>query len=80
MVLDTQIPSQSGFKVYFDGLCVLCSAEIEFYRRRPGQEAIEWVDISSPGFSAEAEGVDPVLVNRFFHVRQEDGRLVSGVD
>lgn len=68
------------FKVYFDGLCIVCSTEIDFYRRKPGQEAISWIDISAPGFDPVAEGVDPVLVNRYFHVRLESGRLISGVD
>lgn len=70
----------SRFKVYFDGKCVVCSHEIEFYRRRAGAEKIDWVDISLLSFDALAEGLDPREVTRVFHVRDEAGRLITGVD
>ncbi|MEN9723608.1 MAG: hypothetical protein RJB38_1594 [Pseudomonadota bacterium] len=70
----------AAFRVYFDGKCVLCSREIEFYRKQSGAEALEWVDISYPGFDAKAEGLDPLTVMRVFHVRNELGELVTGVD
>jgi len=63
--------------VYFDGACPLCQREISFYRRRAGADALRWVDVS------KAEGdVAPGLTREQamarFHVRAEDGRLVSG--
>jgi len=67
-------------KVYYDGLCVLCSREIEVYRRRDLDQRVDWIDISLPGFDASKEGLDPVLVNRFFHVRRADGQVIAGVD
>jgi predicted DCC family thiol-disulfide oxidoreductase YuxK len=68
------------FKVYFDGNCVVCSTEIGFYRTKPGAGALEWVDISSASFDAASEGLDPTEVVRVFHVRDENGHLVTGVD
>ena len=68
------------FKVYFDGKCVICSKEIAFYRRQSGAQTLEWVDISRPDFDALAEGLDPKEVVRVFHVRDEAGQLIQGVD
>ena len=54
-----------------------CSIEIAHYRRQAGAEAIEWVDVGheaadpGPGLSREAAMAR-------FHVRDANGRLVSG--
>ncbi len=66
-------------KVYFDGACHLCSREIEHYRPKAVSGRVEFIDIASPGFSAIAEGLDPVRVNREMHVRDENGELHYGV-
>ena len=66
--------------VYYDGLCHLCSREIDHYRRVPGSELIQFIDITAPQFSAEREGVDPVRVHKEMHVRRKDGSLAVGVD
>jgi predicted DCC family thiol-disulfide oxidoreductase YuxK len=66
-------------RVYFDGGCHLCSREIEHYRRADRTGRICFVDISAPGFDAQAEGLDPQRVQRELHVRTEDGALAVGV-
>lgn len=66
--------------VYFDGLCKLCSKEIELYQRLDRDGKINFVDICSPDFIAEEHGLDPIKVHKFFHVKRQDGQLVSGVD
>jgi predicted DCC family thiol-disulfide oxidoreductase YuxK len=68
------------FQVYFDGLCVVCAKEISFYRNRKGAEAIEWVDISAPGFQAEALGKSDEELMKVFHVRDEKGTWITGVE
>ena len=67
-------------KVYFDGLCHLCSREISHYRKQQGSEAIEFVDITAANFNPASEGLDPVRVHREMHVRKADGTLLVGVD
>ncbi len=67
-------------RVYFDGLCPLCSREIDTYRRSKGSAQLEFVDITDPKFSAEAEGLDTRAVNKHLHVRRADGSLAIGVD
>lgn len=70
----------SSLAVYFDGLCPLCSREIDYYRKLPGASSIRWVDITEDGFDAAAEGLDPEKVHRFFHVKTIQGQVISGVD
>lgn len=67
-------------KVYFDGACHLCSREINHYRKFSNHPVLEFIDIADPKFSAVAEGLDPVRVNREMHVRDEAGALHYGVD
>lgn len=55
--------------VYFDGLCPLCSKEIDHYRKLKGSENIAFIDICGPQFNAATEGVDPVLVHKVMHAK-----------
>ncbi len=66
--------------VYFDGLCVLCSTEINHYRKSRGSERISFVDICAPGFDPKAHGLDPKAVHKVMHVRRADGTLATKVD
>ncbi len=66
--------------VYFDGLCKVCSHEIEIYRKRDRAARVRWVDIMALGFSPEAEGLDPVLIHQEMHARRSDGVLAVGVE
>lgn len=56
--------------VYYDGLCRLCSREIEHYRRQKGAENIRFMDITSAQFDAAKEGVDGRKVHQVMHVRK----------
>ncbi|MBN2243084.1 MAG: DUF393 domain-containing protein [Acidobacteria bacterium] len=67
-------------KVYYDGLCHLCSREIGHYRRQKGAESMQFIDITAADFDAAREGLDPYRVHREMHVRTGDGRLATGVD
>lgn len=66
--------------VYFDGLCHLCSREIDHYRKQEGAERIRFLDITAPGFDATKEGVDPFEVHRVLHTRSSSGEVSTGVD
>lgn len=66
--------------IYFDGLCMACSAEINHYRRLPGSEHFDFVDITQPGFKAEDHGLDPFKVHKVMHVKDLDGVLHEGVE
>lgn len=66
--------------IYFDGLCRVCSAEINHYRRLTGSENFLFVDILSADFDAKKHGLDPSQVHKVMHVRDKAGRLYTGVD
>jgi predicted DCC family thiol-disulfide oxidoreductase YuxK len=66
--------------IYFDGLCPLCSREIDHYRRQAhSHPSIHFVDIMAADFDALQHGLDPVQVHREMHVREGD-KLWVGVD
>jgi predicted DCC family thiol-disulfide oxidoreductase YuxK len=67
-------------KVYFDGLCVVCSAEISHYKKMKGSENIDFIDITSNQFNSKKENLDPFLVHKELHAKDENGQLHIGVD
>lgn len=72
--------SHPGISVYYDGLCHLCSREIEHYKKMRGAHNIAFVDITTPGFHAEEEGLDPHKVHQSLHVKDTNGQIAVGVD
>ncbi len=62
--------------VYFDGSCPLCRREIALYRRQRGAQQLAWVDVSAG--EALGEGLSCEAAMRRFHVREAQGRLLSG--
>jgi predicted DCC family thiol-disulfide oxidoreductase YuxK len=67
--------------IFYDGLCQLCSREIDVFRRRVRDGSLAYVDIAGAGFDAAAHGVNAERVNKHMHVRDEaTGRMLVGVD
>lgn len=66
--------------IFYDGLCVLCSREIEHYRRQVGSERFEFIDITTPDFDPAIHNVDPAAVHKFMHVKDPAGQLHTGVE
>lgn len=67
-------------KVYYDGLCKVCSREIQHYMKQAGSEKIDFVDICSPHFDPLVDGLDPVAIHKIMHVRRADGTFATRVD
>ncbi len=72
--------SPRQFTVYFDGSCAVCSREIAFYQRRAGADVICFADISRVRGGFVAPDLSREEAMAVLHVRDEQGRLVSGVD
>ncbi|AWB22130.1 DUF393 domain-containing protein [Methylobacterium currus] len=65
--------------VYYDGACPLCRTEIGHYRRCAGAERVRFVDLATMDDDAAlGSGLDRAAAQARFHVREADGRLVSG--
>lgn len=71
--------SQKG-KIFFDGLCMACSLEIEHYQKLDKGTAFDFIDITHPLFKAEEFGLDPFLVHKMMHVQDSSGTMHQGVD
>ena len=67
-------------EVYYDGLCQLCSREVNLIRRLAPVGQMVFTDIMAGGFHAEAQGFDPLAVHRHMHFRDGDGNLRIGLD
>jgi predicted DCC family thiol-disulfide oxidoreductase YuxK len=66
--------------IYFDGLCLACSTEINHYRKLSGSDKFQFIDITAPDFQAMSHGIDPHQVHKVMHVRDPSGNLHQGVD
>ena len=71
---------EAKLKVYYDGLCKVCHAEMDHYKKQSGSEKIEFMDIFSTLFEAEKEGLNPADIHKVMHVRRLDGSLATKVD
>jgi predicted DCC family thiol-disulfide oxidoreductase YuxK len=67
-------------QVFYDGLCVVCSKEIEHYQKQKGSENIEFIDIMKAAFKADSYGIDRDEVHRVMHVKKADGTFATRVD
>lgn len=64
--------------VLFDGACPLCRREIAHYRRLPGADDFDWLDIASDPEQATRLGVSPQQALARFHVRDGQGNWHTG--
>lgn len=65
--------------VYYDGACPLCRSEMGVLMRDNRAGLLRFVDISLPGFDAEALGVTHAALMARLHVQAPDGRWLIGV-
>ena len=72
--------SSQKVKVYYDGLCVVCSKEMDVYKKKDVEKKIHFIDISSSVFDASLEGLDSQKVKKVLHVKDSHNKLHTGVD
>lgn len=80
MMMKPKNKNLQKIKVFYDGKCIVCVKEIDFYSRRDKENKIEFIDISLPSFDPVSEGIDPNQVQKVFHVKDLNNSLVTGVD
>lgn len=66
--------------LYFDGACPVCTREIAMYRRQPGAEGIEWVDVTGCDTARLGPGLTREAALTRLHLRLPDGRLLDGAE
>lgn len=66
--------------IFYDGSCIVCSREMEVYRRKSHGDRLRFVDISAPDFVAEDYGRTLEQFMAQLHVRDASGRYYLGVD
>lgn len=78
--MQTDSQPQNKISIYYDGLCHLCSREINHYRKMKGAENINFIDITTSSFDAKKENLDPVQIHKTMHVKDQEGHFHVGVD
>lgn len=66
--------------VFYDGNCLVCSSEMEHYRRRDRAGRLAFVDIGAAGFDPAAYGRSAADFQARLHVCTPDGRWLLAVD
>ncbi len=66
--------------IFYDGLCIVCSREIDHYRKQTGSDKFIFLDITEASFDAASHGVDPFKVHKVMHVKDNNGRLYTGAE
>ena len=69
-----------SLKVFYDGGCTVCDAEMRVYREISQDTGIEFVDISAPDFAAEKYGKSRNEFMQALHVLDATGTFHVGVD
>lgn len=64
--------------VYYDGACPLCRREIAIYQSAEGADRLSFVDVARAEACGPAADLDRERALARFHVRDSEGRLVSG--
>ena len=66
--------------IYYDGLCRVCSFEIDHYKTMRGADLIKFVDITSANFNPANENLDPFKIHEEIHAKDSAGRVYIGVE
>lgn len=67
-------------RVFYDGSCPLCAAEMKQLAAADREEHVELQDISQPDFTERFPHIDPVQADRILQGETGDGRQLYGLD
>lgn len=63
----------------YDGLCPVCSLEMDHLRERDQHGRLIFIDIAEPGFDAARYGATPEALDAALHGLCADGRMLRGM-
>lgn len=66
--------------VFYDGKCGQCSREIAYFRKKTPRCPILWQDIATEPQLLNGTGLTQAEALLFMRVRDEEGRIKTGVD
>ena len=69
----------SNLKIFYDGRCYVCHAEIELYRKQDVNKKLEFIDISKLDFYKDHYPVTEKDFNKYFHIQLDNGLYLHGV-
>jgi predicted DCC family thiol-disulfide oxidoreductase YuxK len=67
-------------KIFYDGSCAVCSAEMEHYREKDAKGNLIFIDITAPDFRPETYGKTRAELMRRLHVLDAEGKYYTGAD
>ena len=71
--------ASSNTKVYYDGACPLCRAEIGYYSNQDGADQIDFVNVADPSTILSGE-LDRATALKRFHIQTSAGKYLSGAE
>ncbi len=66
--------------IYYDGICKLCSKEIDYYKKRVAPSAVTWIDIARNGNALKNYGISQAEALLHMHAIDGNGKVLVGVD
>ena len=69
-----------SFRLFYDGCCPLCVAEMKKIATKDTTEQIEFINIQQSSVMAQYPNVDPAEANRVLHAITADNQLITGLD
>lgn len=67
-------------QIFYDGACLVCSTEIDSYRKHNPEDRLRFIDISAAEFDPDRYGKSRAEFMARIHVRDADGKFSVGVD
>ena len=67
-------------RIFYDGDCIVCATEVEYYVCKDHHDRLIPVDISSPKFDAGAYGISQEEFMFELHALDSEGTVYRGVD
>jgi predicted DCC family thiol-disulfide oxidoreductase YuxK len=67
-------------KIFFDGSCSVCAAEMAIYQRKEHGGRLQFVDISAPDFDPAPYGISLEALMYEMHAIDRENRVYRGVE